>query len=62
MALAPVRIPHESLAEALEASIGYTLTLLVRSGLPKVAVGVWDELSGTDAFVHKHVQVGEVKR
>jgi len=27
--------------------------------VPKVAVGVWDELSGVDAFVHKQVRVGK---
>ncbi|MCP4201269.1 MAG: VWA domain-containing protein [bacterium] len=54
----PVRIPHASLDEARGKEIGHTLTLLVRGGLPKVAVGVWDELSGVDAFVHKQVRVG----
>jgi VWFA-related protein len=54
----PVNVPANLIQQALEQEIGYGVTLLVRPGLPKVAVGVWDELSGVDSFVHKQVRVG----
>jgi VWFA-related protein len=38
--------------------VGYAATLKIRPGTPTVAVGVWDEVSGIDAFVHKQVRVG----
>jgi hypothetical protein len=27
--------------------------------VPKIAIGVWDELSGTESFIHKRVLVGK---
>ena len=54
----PVEIPAARLAEALQKEIGYTVTLLVRSGSPTVGVAVWDEIAGNDSFVQKQVRVG----
>lgn len=53
----PVDIPRKLIAEARDKELGYSVVLLVRPGLAKVAVGVWDELSGTESFVHKQVRV-----
>jgi hypothetical protein len=54
----PLSIPTGQVAQALGSEIGYTTTLELRPGLPKVVAGVWDEVSGTDSFVHKQVRVG----
>ncbi len=54
----PVSIPASSLAAARKQEIGWGVNLLVREGLPTIAVGVWDELSGLESFVHKEVRVG----
>jgi len=55
----PLSIPRAQLAQARDRDIGYTATLKLRKGRPKVAVGIWDELSGTESYVHKKVLVGE---
>lgn len=55
----PISIPTAQIAEARERELGYGVQLEVRGGVPKVAVGVWDELSGTESFVHKAVLVGD---
>ena len=55
----PVAVPTARLEEALGREVGYTVTLLVQGGLPKVGVGVWDEVSGMDSFVHKQIRVGK---
>ncbi len=55
----PLSVPTEQVAAARDREIGYVTTLKIRGGVPKVAVGVWDELSGTESFVHKRVLVGE---
>ncbi len=57
----PLEVPAARLDEALGKEVGYMVTLQVRGGLPKVAVGVWDELSGVDSFVHKQTRVGRKK-
>ena len=54
----PVRIPHDQLELARSQQIGYYATLEIRPGKPTVAVGVWDELSGTESFVQAQVLVG----
>lgn len=43
--------------ESVRASgeFAYRTNLEIRGGTPKVAIGVWDELSGTESFVHKRV-------
>ena len=54
----PLAVPSEQVALARDREIGYVTTLKIRSGVPTIAVGVWDELSGTESFVHKRVLVG----
>lgn len=58
----PVQVPSEQLELAREQAMGYYATLEVRPGKPTLAVGVWDELSGTESFVQTEVLVGEEKR
>ncbi len=58
----PLTVPRDQVATARDREIGYSTTLKVRSGVPKVAVGVWDELSGTESFVHKSLLVGGKKK
>ncbi len=53
----PLSIPHEQLGAARGKEIGYLVRLQVTPGTPTVAVGVWDELSGTESFVHKQLRV-----
>ena len=58
----PLTIPRDQVAAARDREIGYSTTLKIRQGVPKIAVGVWDELSGTESFVHKSLLVGEPKK
>ena len=55
----PVTVPREQVTAVRDREIGYSATLKIRRGVPKIAVGVWDELSGTESFVHKSLLVGE---
>ncbi len=54
----PVRVPRMYLERAQAGDIGYQTTLKVRPGAQRVAVGVWDEISGVESFVIKAVDVG----
>ncbi len=54
----PLTVPRDQVAAARDREIGYSTTLKIRKGVPKIAVGVWDELSGTESFVHKSLLVG----
>ncbi len=58
----PLTVPRDQVAAARDREIGYSTTLKIRRGVPKVAVGVWDELSGTESFVHKSLLIGEAKK
>lgn len=53
----PVSIPADQLEKAKGREIGYAAKLKIRKGTPKLAVGVWDELSGVESFVHQRVLV-----
>lgn len=55
----PLNFPKGTVDTETTQEIAYRTNLQVRSGTPKVAVAVWDELSGTESFVHKRVLVGE---
>jgi VWFA-related protein len=55
----PVAVPEAQAGEILVRDLGYYATLELRPGRPVVAVGVWDELAGTESFVQKQVIVGE---
>lgn len=61
----PVTIPADQLERAKGREIAYAARLKIRKGTPNVAVGVWDELSGEESFVHTRVRVeksGKVKK
>lgn len=55
----PVSIPAEQFEQAKGQEIGWSTNLRVRSGTPTVAIGVWDEVSGVESFVHRVVRVGD---
>ena len=55
----PIAIPRDQVEMAREQEIGYGVHLEVRGGVPRVAVGVWDELSGSESFIYREVRVGE---
>ncbi|MCP4204333.1 MAG: hypothetical protein GY769_20660, partial [bacterium] len=55
----PVSLPAEAGGEMADPEIGYRTNLKVKRGTPKIAVGVWDEVSGTESFVFEHVLVGQ---
>lgn len=58
----PVKIPAEQIELARDQAMGYYATLEVHPGKPTLAIGVWDELSGTESFVQTQVLVGEEKQ
>jgi VWFA-related protein len=55
----PVTVPGDEIEAALLRDVGYLAQLELRPGRPVVAVGVWDELSGTESFVQQRVLVGQ---
>ena len=58
----PLSFPSEKLQNARRAEIAYRTNLRLGKGTPKVAVGVWDELSGNESFIHKRVLVDGKKK
>jgi hypothetical protein len=52
-------VPGDASAGARWRAVGYRAPLARRPGRPVVAVGVWDELSGTESFVQQRVLVGQ---
>ena len=57
----PLTVPRDQVVAARDREIGYSTSLKIRRGVPKVAVGVWDELSGTESFIHKSLLVGQTR-
>lgn len=58
----PLNFPKGTVVDDTTREIAYRTNLQVRSGTPKIAVAVWDELSGVESFVHKRVLVGDKSR
>ncbi len=59
----PISFPADQLESVRgSAEIAYRTNLRLGKGTPKVAVGVWDELSGAESFVHKRVLVDGKKK
>jgi VWFA-related protein len=54
----PIRVPRDQIEATQGREVGYRGVLKIRSGIPRVAVGVWDEFSGAESFVHMSVRVG----
>jgi VWFA-related protein len=55
----PVEIPAAEAEQLKDKEIGYALKLAVREGTPKVAVSVWDEVSGIESYLLRSVPVGK---
>lgn len=53
----PVEVPENQMAATEGKEIGFGRVLRLAPGTPEVVVGVWDELSGVESFVHKEVLV-----
>ena len=53
----PLKFPKEKLEQSRTSEIAYRTNLSLSPGTPTVAVGVWDELSGVESFVHKKVLI-----
>jgi len=53
----PVEVPQDQMAATEGKEIGFGRVLRLAPGTPEVVVGVWDELSGVESFVHKEVLV-----
>jgi VWFA-related protein len=51
----PLKFPTETLGKSRTSEIAYRTNLSLAPGTPTIAVGVWDELSGTESFVHKKI-------
>lgn len=58
----PVNVASAATGGMKEPEIGYRTNLKVKGGTPKIAVGVWDEVSGAESFVFEHVLVGQERR
>jgi len=58
----PLRVPSDQVEAARGKEIGYSATLKIAPGTPRVAIGVWDELSGVESFIHKQVKVERERR
>jgi len=55
----PMTVPLGESDKIATGEIGYQTTLRIRPGSQRVAVGVWDEISGVESFIHETVVVGE---
>jgi len=55
----PVQVPTDQMATARDKDVGFGRVLRLSPGTPRVAVGVWDELSGSESFVHKEVRLSD---
>ena len=58
----PVEIPAADFEQVRDKEIGYALKLAVREGTPKIAVSVWDEVSGSESYLLRNVPVGKAAK
>lgn len=54
----PISIPSDRLADTKDKYYVYTLSLLMRGGEQRVAVGVRDDVASTSSFVSRNVRIG----
>lgn len=54
----PISIPKDKIAEAVNKQYVYTVTLLMRGGDQRVAVGVRDDIAAQASFLSRGVRVG----
>lgn len=57
-AAVPIRIPNDQVASIGQKFYTYTLSLLMRAGEQKVAVGLRDDIANTTSFVARSLKVG----
>ncbi len=55
----PVEITAAEMEQVKDKGLGYAVKLAVREGTPKIAVSVWDEISGTESYLLRNVPVGK---
>ena len=55
----PIRVPNDRILQATTGTAAYPIQLEMRPGPQRLAVGVRDQLGGTDATVHVDLVVGE---
>lgn len=54
----PLSLTRAQAAQAHDQDIGYGHTFAVRPGTATIAIGVWDEVSGSKSFIQQRVLVG----
>lgn len=54
----PISIPKDKIAEAVNKQYVYTVTLLMRGGDQRVAVGVRDDIAAQESFLSRGLRVG----
>ncbi len=57
-AVVPIRVPNDQVATIGEKYYTYTLSLLMRPGEQKVAIGLRDDVANTTSFVARSLRVG----
>jgi len=55
----PIEIPAAEMENVKDKEIGYAIKLALREGKPKISIGVWDEISGTESYLLRTLQVGK---
>ena len=58
----PVSIPTADYEQVRDRSVGFTTQLEIRPGNQRIAIGVFDESSGTESFASETVAVGKAKK
>ncbi len=58
----PVEIATADMDSVKDKEIGYAIKLAVREGIPKVSIGVWDEISGSESYLLRNVPVGKANK
>ena len=57
----PVSIPNAEIDEARQRTVGFDTEVYVGPGHQTIAVGVFDEHSGSESFAHESVDIGSKK-
>jgi VWFA-related protein len=60
--MVPISIPNDEIDFAKTQEYVYTVTLLMRAGSQRVAVGVRDEISAEETFLNRQVLLGNPRR
>ena len=54
----PIAIAAAGADQLQEKEIGYAVKLAVREGRPTIAIGIWDELAGTETYLLRTLDIG----